>query len=114
MLPRLPPREDPLDECAGASVQGGEAQDEGGWGVPQRDECADVGDGDYTQEQRGVGAEALPLDGRPRSSRKNRTHNFRDVDCWLSTILVGGISKEASHTPIWEYMGMVQSHCNAL
>ncbi len=70
-LPRLPPREDTNDEhAAGAALQGGKEEDEGGGGVPQRDEREHFGDGDSFEEQRGVGAEALPHDGYSRSSTK--------------------------------------------
>ncbi len=70
-LPRLPPREDTNDEhAAGAALQRGKEEDEGGWGLPQRDERNDPGDGDSLEEQRGVGAKALPHHRRSRSSRK--------------------------------------------
>jgi integrase len=37
---------------------------------PDRDKRGDVSEGDSSEEQRAVGAEALPHDRRPRSSRK--------------------------------------------
>jgi len=45
-------------------VQGGKEADEGGGGVPQRDEREHLGHGDSVKEQRGVGAQALSYDGR--------------------------------------------------
>ncbi len=69
-LPRVSSRPDTHDERAGEAVQGGEEADEGGRGVPERDEREYVGDGDHLEEQRGVGAEALSLHGSPRSDGK--------------------------------------------
>ena len=63
-LPRKPPRQATHDEHAGAPVQGGEEEDEGGGCVPQRDEREHASYGDSVKEQRGVGAQALPHDGR--------------------------------------------------
>ncbi len=50
-LPRLSPREATHDEHAGAVVQEGEAENEGGWGLPQRDERGYFSDGDSFEEQ---------------------------------------------------------------
>jgi hypothetical protein len=46
------------------------------WGFSQRGERGDVGDGDKLGEQRAVDAEALPYDGRPRSSKKTKPTTF--------------------------------------
>ena len=48
------------DEHAGAALQGGKEEDEGGRGLPQRDEREHLGNRDSVKEQRGVGAQALP------------------------------------------------------
>jgi len=48
-------------------------------GLPQRDERGDVGDGDSIEEQRAVGAETLPHDGRPQSSRKTKPTTFETL-----------------------------------
>ncbi len=71
-LPWLSPRQDTHDQRAGAVIEGGEEANEGGGGVPERDQRGhDVGDGDNIEEQRGgVGAKALPLGGSPRSGGK--------------------------------------------
>jgi hypothetical protein len=42
------------------------------WGFPQRGERGGVRDGDKLGEQRAADAEALPYDGRPRSSKKTK------------------------------------------
>jgi hypothetical protein len=68
-----------LDEHAGEVVQGGEAQYEGGGSVPQRDQREHHGDGDHVEEQRGVGAKALPDDGCPRGSRKTEPTTFETL-----------------------------------
>ena len=39
------------DEHAGAFVQGGEEEDEGSWGLPERGEREYPGDGDSVKEQ---------------------------------------------------------------
>src|SRR5918994_7931443 len=67
------------DQHAGASVQGGKEEDEGGGGVPQRDEREHLGNRDSVKEQRGVGAKALPHDGCPRSSRKTKPTTFETL-----------------------------------
>lgn len=38
-------------ESAGAALQGSEEEDKSGRGVPERDECCGVGDGDSLEEQ---------------------------------------------------------------
>ena len=53
------------DERAGEAIQGGKAQDEGGGSVPERDRRVRASHGDCAEEQRGMGAEALPGVGRP-------------------------------------------------
>ena len=79
LLPRKPPRQAAHDEHAGASVQRGEEEDEGGRGLPQRDEREHASDGDSFEEQRGVGAQALPHDGRSRSSRETQPTTFETL-----------------------------------
>jgi hypothetical protein len=60
--------------CSRASVEGGKEEDEGGGGLPQRDERPHAGNGDSLEEQRGVGAETLSDDGRsPRSGETKPT-----------------------------------------
>jgi hypothetical protein len=61
---RKPPRQATHDEYAGAFVQGGQKEDGGGESLSQRDEREHLGHGDSLEEQRGVGAKALPHDGR--------------------------------------------------
>ena len=82
-LPQLsgkPPREDPFDEHAGVLVRGSEEEDEGAGCLPERDECGDIGHGDSFEEQRGVGAETLPYDRRPRSGETEPT-TFETLTC---------------------------------
>jgi transposase-like protein len=78
-LPWQPPREDTYDEHAGEVVRGGKEEDEGGWGVPQRDECGDLGDGDSLEEQRRVGTQTLPRDGCPRRSEDTEPTTFETL-----------------------------------
>ncbi len=56
------------------SAEGGEAQDEGGGGLPERDERGNVGDGDHVEEQRRMGAEVLPDDGCSRAPCCHAVH----------------------------------------
>src|SRR5215203_3421979 len=81
-LPELsgePPRQATHDEHAGAALSGGEEQDEGSRGVPQRGECEHAGHGDSLEEQRAVGAETLPHDGRPRGAGKTEPTTFETL-----------------------------------
>jgi Transposase, Mutator family len=64
---------------AGAPVQRGEEEDEGGGGLPQRDEREHLGHGDSPEEQRGVDAQALPHHGRYRSSRETQPTTFETL-----------------------------------
>ena len=50
---------------------------------PERDERADSGDGDHAEEQRRVGAEALPHDGRSRNRRKTEPTAFETLTAAL-------------------------------
>jgi len=67
------------NERAGEVVRGGEAQDEGSWGVPQRDQREHASDGDHAEEQRGMAVEALPDDGCPQSGRKTKPTTFETL-----------------------------------
>ena len=78
-LPRKPPRQAAHDEHAGASVQRGEEEDEGGRGLSERDEREHASYGDSLEEQRGVGAQALPHDGRSRSNRETKPTIFETL-----------------------------------
>ena len=66
---------DTQDEHARAALSRGE-EENGGGGVPQRDECEHAGQRDSIEEHRAGGAEALPHDGRPRSNGKAETTTF--------------------------------------
>jgi hypothetical protein len=66
-------------EHARAPVRGGEEKDEGGGGLSQRREREHAGDRDSVEEQRRVGAKALPHDGRPRSSSKTEPTTFETL-----------------------------------
>jgi len=48
------------------------------WGLLQRHEWGDAGNESF-EEQRAVGSEALPHDGRPRSSRKTKPTTFETL-----------------------------------
>ena len=48
-------------------------------GLSERDEREHPGHGDSFEEQRGVGAQALPHDGRPRSARKTKPTTFETL-----------------------------------
>src|SRR5215212_1298286 len=87
-LPRKPPRQATHDEHARASVQGGKEEDEGGGGLPERDEREHVGHGDSLEEQRGVGAQTLPRDGRSRSSRETQPTTFETLTYPLVDFMV--------------------------
>ena len=50
-------------------------------GFSQRGERGDVDDGDKLGEHRAVDAEALPYDGRPRSSKKVKPTTFETSTC---------------------------------
>jgi hypothetical protein len=52
---------------------------EGGWGVPQRDEREHLGHGDSLEEQRGLGAKALPHEGRPPDSAETKPTTFETL-----------------------------------
>src|SRR5215212_9071166 len=86
-LPREPSGEDTHDEHAGAAVQGAKEKDEGGWGLPERDECSDASDGDSLEEQRGMGAEALPRHERLRNSGKTEPTTFETLTGILPSFL---------------------------
>src|SRR3712207_3519370 len=79
LLPRKPPRQATHDEYARASVQGGKEEAAGGGSLPQRDEGAHLGNGDSRKEQRGVGAQTLPHDGRSRDSRETKPTTFETL-----------------------------------
>src|SRR5215212_10850499 len=103
-LPRKPPRQATHDEHARASVQGGKEEDEGGGGLPERDEREHVGHGDSLEEQRGVGAQTLPRDGRSRSSRETQPTTFETLTLesrWAGSIarllLTRSAEKETFH-----------------
>jgi hypothetical protein len=69
--------------------------------LPQRVERSDFSDGDSIEEQRGVGAHALPHDGRPRSSRETEPTTFETL-----TDTVGLFNEGASKcvlAPIFEF-----------
>src|SRR5215207_5167545 len=77
LVPRKPPREVTHDQRARASVQGGQEEDEGGGGLPRRDEREHASYGDRLEKQPRVGAKALPHHGRPRSSRETQPTTAR-------------------------------------
>ncbi len=58
-------------------LQGGQEEDEGGRGLPERDEREHLGNRDSFEEQRGMGSKPLPHDGCSRGSRKTQptTHS---------------------------------------
>src|SRR5215207_8827548 len=87
-LPGKPPCPNMHDEHAGAARQRGEEEGEGGWGLPERDEREYLGDGDSVEEQRGVGAEALPHDGGPRRNRETKPTTFETLTRRVDTLVV--------------------------
>src|SRR3712207_9079854 len=91
LLPRKPPRQATHNEYARASVQGGQEEDEGGGSLPQRDEREHLGNGDSVKEQRGVGAQTLPHDGRSRDSRETKPTTFETLTQWTPRGRIGGI-----------------------
>ncbi len=46
---------------------------------PNETSASTLAAGDYAEEQRGVGAEALPDDERPQSSRKSESTTFETL-----------------------------------
>src|SRR5215212_4964621 len=103
-LPRKPPRQATHDQHARASVQGGKEEDEGGRGLPQRDEREHASDGDSPEEQRGVGAKALPHHGRSSDSRETKPTTFETL---TRTALIGkylnGYKDTTYVPPGWDY-----------
>src|SRR5829696_2163211 len=79
LVPRKPPREVTHDQRARASVQGGQEEDEGGGGLPRRDEREHASYGDRLEKQRRVDAKALPHHGRPRSGRETQPTTFETL-----------------------------------
>ena len=67
------------DHHARAPTQGGKEYDEGGGSVPERAEHEYVGHGVNLEGQRGMGAKALPDDGRSRSGRKTKPTTFKTL-----------------------------------
>jgi putative transposase len=78
-LPRKPPCPHTHDEHARAALSGGEEEDEGSRGVPQRGECEHAGHRDSLEEQRAVGTETLPHDGCPRGAGKTEPTTFETL-----------------------------------
>jgi hypothetical protein len=70
---------DTHDQYARAALQRGEEEDEGGRGLPERDEREHLGHGDSFEEQRGVGAQALPYDGCTRGSGQTEPTTFETL-----------------------------------
>jgi hypothetical protein len=62
-------------------------EDEGGRGLPQRDERELLGTRDIFKEQRGVGAKALPHDGRSLDCGETKPTTFKSLTARAATFV---------------------------
>jgi hypothetical protein len=61
------------------SLQGGKEEDDGGRGLPERDEREHLGHGDSAREQRRMGAASLSDTGHPHGNRNTKPTTFETL-----------------------------------